>query len=118
MDLLMFTLFYICSTLGNISKGTYFSEVLIRTLMTIYFYRASANGCFCVLEKIFVNIPKIAKFLLYQNSEKYFYFLTVTKARTFLKNILDRRILRNFVTSLNIFYLPTFLLKYSEQEFS
>ena len=27
-------------------------------------------------------------------------------------------ILRNFRTSQNIFYLPTFLLKYSEQEFS
>ena len=42
----------------------------------------------------------------------------IIKGRTLLKNILDTQILRNLVTSHNIFYLPTFLLKYSEQEFS
>ena len=39
--------------------------------MTIYFYRASVDGCFCALENIFV----------YKNSEEYFQqynFLAVT----------------------------------------
>ena len=40
--------------------------------MTICFYRASADGCFYVIEIIFVNIPKIVTFVLRKNSEEYF----------------------------------------------
>ena len=40
--------------------------------MTIYFYRASVKDYFCVLNKIFVNIPKIVTFPLYKNLEEYF----------------------------------------------
>ena len=75
---------------------------LIKTLMTIYFYRSSVSGCFGEFKNIFVNIPEIVIFLLYKD----------------LKNMLDTHVLRNLVTSLNIFCLPTFLLKYSEQGFS
>ena len=32
--------------------------------MSIHFYGASADGCFSLLENIFVNIPKLAMFVL------------------------------------------------------
>ena len=62
----------------------------METLTTIYFYRASVNGSCCEFENIYVYIPKIMIFMLY---EIYFY----------CKNILDTYILRNLVTSINIF---------------
>ena len=40
--------------------------------MKMHFYRASVDGCFCVFENIFVNIPKTVIFLLYKNSAEYF----------------------------------------------
>ena len=39
--------------------------------MAIYFYRASIDGCFYILENIFLNIPKIVMFLLDKNLEEY-----------------------------------------------
>ena len=89
-------------------------------LMMIYFYVTYVDYYFCVLENIFANIPKVVIFVLYKNSEEYFKhynFIVLAKAQKFLKNILEKRVLRNLATSLSIFYFPTFLLKYSEREF-
>ena len=63
---------------------------------------------------IFINTSEVVIFLLYKNSECFYQcnFLAVTKAQKFLKNILDTHIVRILVTSLNIFYLPNFFLKY------
>ena len=77
--------------------------------MAIYFYRASLDGCLCVLENIFVNIPKIVIFLFYikiqkdifNNSRKKCFnsnLLAVTKAWKFLKYILDTHISKGNVT--------------------
>ena len=52
--------------LFNVKKST------IKTLMTINSYRPSVNGCFCVLENSFLNIPKIVIFLSYKDSEEHF----------------------------------------------
>ena len=57
-----------------------------------------------------------------KNFEEYFqqyHFLEVIKARKFLKNILDTHIYSKEPCHLTCkFYLPIFLLKYPEQEFS
>ena len=40
--------------------------------MIISFYRTSIDFFFCVLEIIFVNIPKIVILVLHKKSEEYF----------------------------------------------
>lgn len=81
----------------------------------------------CVNETAGKQFPtlKVVGILIYlslcHNLEKHFYQFNlpaVTEVQKFLKNILDAHILKNLVTSLNIFGLPTFHFKYSAQKFS